>query len=336
MFRPVLLLVILAAVASAQLQPEVFPEIETAIRLTITEGRLPGGVVWVERGGEHYEKAIGERAVEPEREAMTGDTIFDAASLTKVIATTTCVMKLIEQGKMELEAPVARYLPEFLGENKERVTVRHLLMHTSGNKPGIATSGITSYEDAIARACQNPLGDSPGTLVRYSDINFILLGEIVQRVSGTHARRIRRGGDLPSARDEGHRLPARGRVAPAHRADDARHRWRGVVHDPTAQQMGGVAGHAGLFTTAADLARFARMLLGGGELDGVRILQSGDGEADDQRANAGRHRRTARAGLGYRLCPQRAARDNGFRSAATGTPAGRALRFGSIRSRRPS
>ena len=274
MFRPVLLLVVFAAVASAQLQPEVFPEIETAIRLAITEGRLPGGVVWVERGGEHYEKAIGERAVEPEREAMTGDTIFDAASLTKVIATTTCVMKLIEQGKMELDAPVARYLPEFLGENKERVTVRHLLTHTSGNKPGIATGGISSHKDAIALACQNPLGDAPGTLVRYSDINFILLGEIVHRVSGKApdeyaASEVFRPLGM---KDTGYR-PApelRPRIAPTTRGTG-----RGVVHDPTASRMGGVAGHAGLFTTAADLARFARMLLGGGELDGVRILQSG-------------------------------------------------------------
>src|ERR1051325_11003967 len=103
MLRPLLALLLFVAGAAAQLQPEVFPEIDAAIRLAIADGRLPGGVVWVEHGGEHYEKAIGERAVEPEREAMTADTIFDAASLTKVIATTTCVMKLIEEGKVELD-----------------------------------------------------------------------------------------------------------------------------------------------------------------------------------------------------------------------------------------
>ena len=133
MFRPLLALLALAVAASAQLQPEVFPEIETAVRLAITEGRLPGGVVWVEHGGAHYAKAVGERAVEPVREAMTEDTIFDAASLTKIIATTTCVMKLVEQGKVEVDAPVARYLPEFVGENKERVTVRHLLTHSAAD-----------------------------------------------------------------------------------------------------------------------------------------------------------------------------------------------------------
>jgi len=271
--RPLLLLLALAAVASAQLQPEVIPEIETAIRLAISEGRLPGGVVWVEHGTEHYEKAIGERAVEPEREAMTSDTIFDAASLTKVIATTTCVMKLVEQGKVEVDAAVARYLPEFVGENKERVTVRHLLTHTSGNKPGIATGGLASYEDGIARACQNPLGDAPGTLIRYSDINFILLGEIVHRVSGKTldeyaAAEVFRPLGM---KDTGFRpaVELRPRIAPTTRSTG-----RGVVHDPTAGKMGGVAGHAGLFTTAGDLARFARMLLADGELDGVRVLKS--------------------------------------------------------------
>jgi uncharacterized protein YbbC (DUF1343 family)/CubicO group peptidase (beta-lactamase class C family) len=270
MFRPLLALFVFMAAASAQLQPEVFPEIETAVRLAIAEGRLPGGVVWVEHGGEHYEKAIGERAVEPVREAMTADTIFDAASLTKVIATTTCVMKLIEQGKIELEAPVARYLPEFIGEKKESVTVRQLLTHTSGNKPGIATNGITSYEDGIARACRNPLGDAPGTLIRYSDINFILLGEIVRRVSGKPLDEFAAAEVFQplGMKDTGFRPAANPRIAPT-----TRETARGVVHDPTAAKMGGVAGHAGLFTTAADLARFSRMLLAGGELEGVRILK---------------------------------------------------------------
>lgn len=274
MLRPLLLLIFaLAASASAQLQPEVFPEVETAIRIAIAEGRLPGGVVWVEHGDEHFEKAIGERAVEPEREAMTSDTIFDAASLTKVIATTTCVMKLVELDRVEIDAPVTRYLPEFVGENKDRVTVRHLLTHISGEKPDIATSGLASYEEGIARACRIPLGDPPGTLIRYSDINFILLGEIVRRVSG-------KGLDEYAAvevfrplgmKDTGFRPGAelRPRIAPTTLETE-----RGVVHDPTASKMGGVAGHAGLFTTAADLARFARMLLGGGELDGVRVLKT--------------------------------------------------------------
>lgn len=273
MFRPVLLLLASAALAAAQLQPEVFPEIETAIRLAITEGRLPGGVVRVEHGGAHFEKTIGDRAVEPAREAMTSDTIFDAASLTKVLATTPCVMKLIELGKVELDAPVARYLPEFTGENKEGVTVRHLLTHTSGAKPGIPHAGITGYGEGIARACKFPLGDPPGTLIRYSDINFILLGEILRRASGMAldefaAAEIFRPLGM---RDTGFRPAAelRPRIAPTTRGTA-----RGAVHDPTAAKMGGVAGHAGLFTTAGDVARFARMLLAGGELGGVRVLQS--------------------------------------------------------------
>jgi uncharacterized protein YbbC (DUF1343 family)/CubicO group peptidase (beta-lactamase class C family) len=267
MLRPLLFL---ALSASAQLQPEVFPEIDGAIRLAITEGRLPGGVVWVQHGTEHYGKALGERAVEPQREKMTMDTIFDAASLTKVVATTTAVMKLVENGQVDLAAPVARYLPEFAGENKAGVTVRHLLTHTSGNKPGIATSGITSYEEGIARACKNPLGDPPETLIRYSDINFILLGEIVRRASGQSLDAYCAEHIFTPLKmlDTGFRPKPSERIAPTTRGTK-----RGVVHDPTASKMGGVAGHAGLFTTAADLARFARMLLAGGELDGVRILQ---------------------------------------------------------------
>ncbi|MEA3212188.1 MAG: hypothetical protein QOE70_5245 [Chthoniobacter sp.] len=273
MFRPFVTLVVLVVSAVAQLQPEVFPEIDAAIRLAIADGRLPGGVVWVEHGGEHYEKAIGERAVEPVREPMTADTIFDAASLTKAVATTTCVMKLIEQNKVELDAPVARYLPEFVGENKYRVTVRQLLTHTSGTRPGIANNGIATYEEGIARACALPLGDPPGTLIRYSDVNFILLGEIVRRVSGQPLDEFAAAAVFRplGMKDTTFRPGAewRARIAPTTR-DTA----RGVVHDPTASRMGGVAGHAGLFTTAGDLARFARMLLAGGELEGVRILKS--------------------------------------------------------------
>jgi uncharacterized protein YbbC (DUF1343 family)/CubicO group peptidase (beta-lactamase class C family) len=258
--------------AGEGLQPEVFPEIESAVRLAIADGRLPGGVVWIEHKGEHYAKSLGERAVEPQREAMTEDTIFDAASLTKVIATLPCIMKLIEQGRIELDAPVQRYLPEFTGENKEQVTVRHLLTHTSGNKSGISTAGISTYEAGIARACANPLGDPPGKLIRYSDINFILLGEIVRRVGGKPLNEFAAAEIFtPLGMRDSSFVPAatlRSRIAPTTRTTE-----RGVVHDPTSRAMGGVTGHAGLFTTAADLARFARMMLAGGTLDGAQVLK---------------------------------------------------------------
>ena len=249
---------------------------DAAVSLAISDGRLPGGVLWIERRGAAYHRAYGNRALEPGHEPMTEETIFDAASLTKVVATTIAVMKLIEQKKIELEAPVSRFIPEFTGAGKEAITVAQLLTHTSGLRAGIpANPPWEGREAAIALACAEPLPNPPGTSFRYSDINFILLGEIVRRASG-------QGLDTFCAAEifgplklvDTTFLPAdaqRARIAPTTRTEEGL--LRGVVHDPTARRMGGVAGHAGLFTTAADLARFARMLLAGGELEGARILQ---------------------------------------------------------------
>ena len=259
--------------AEAAFFPEKLAEMDAAIRLAITDGRLPGGVLWIERKGVSYHRAFGDRAVRPERAANAEDTIYDAASLTKVVATTTAVMKLVEQGKIELEAPASRYLPAFSGGLKDTVKVRQLMTHTSGTKPGIPSAGWDDYEGGIAKACKEPLATAPGTVIRYSDINFILLGEIVRVASGRPLNEFSAAEIFAplSMKDSGYR-PAdnlRTRVAPTTSEVEC-----GVVHDPTARKLGGVAGHAGLFTTAADLARFARMLLAGGELDGARILKS--------------------------------------------------------------
>ena len=273
-------------------------EIDSIISLAISDGHCPGGVVWIERNGVAYHKAFGNRALEPQREAMTEETIFDAASLTKVVATTPAVMKLVEQGKLDLEAPVSRYLPEFKGAGKETITLRQLLTHTSGLRADIPLSPAWSGADqAIALTCAEPLPNPPGTSWRYSDINFILLGEVVRRVSGRsldafcasevfQPLKMNDTGFVPAAA----LVP---RIAPTERIANARAEerneepgkrllsvdssaevLRGKVHDPTARRMGGVAGHAGLFITAADLARYARMMLGRGELDGIRILQA--------------------------------------------------------------
>jgi uncharacterized protein YbbC (DUF1343 family)/CubicO group peptidase (beta-lactamase class C family) len=252
--------------------PEKLAEMDAAIRLAIADGRLPGGVLWVERNGASYHKAFGDRSLKPERSANAEDTIYDAASLTKVVATTTAVMKLVEQGKIDVEAPVSQYLPQFSGGLKDTVKVRHLLTHTSGNKSGIPLSGWTDYESGITKACQEPLANAPGTVIRYSDINFILLGEIVRKASGRPLNEFTAAEIFqPLGMKDSSYRPAetlRSRIAPTTMEVE-----RGVVHDPTARKLGGVAGHAGLFTTAADLARFARMLLAGGELDGARILK---------------------------------------------------------------
>lgn len=257
--------------------------IDDAICQAITDAKTPGAVFRMEHRGEVYQKAYGARALVPAVEAMTEDTIFDAASLTKVVATTTAVMKLVEQGKIDTEAPLSRYLPEFTGGGKDAITVRQLLTHSSGLRAGLSSAGDWRGAGAALKvACAEPLPDSPGTAYRYSDINFILLGFLVERVSGSPledycAREI--FGPL-GMKDTAYRpfdpetlpLPAdMARIAPTEKLADGRV-LRGVVHDPTARRMGGVAGHAGVFTTIGDLGRFSRFLLGDGELDGARIL----------------------------------------------------------------
>ncbi len=249
--------------------------IDAAITDAIAAGKLPGGVLWLERNGEVHRRVYGQRALAPAPEPGTVDTIYDAASLTKVIATTTAVMQLIERGKLDLQATVARYVPAFAAHGKDSVTVQHLLTHTSGLRPDLdykpAWSGI---EPAVQRACAESLRHPPGSTFIYSDINFIVLGELVRLASGRQlddyaAREIFRPLEMV---DTGFLPPAAliSRIAPTQLING--NMLRGVVHDPSSRMMGGVAGHAGMFTTAADLARFCRMLLNGGELEGVRVL----------------------------------------------------------------
>jgi CubicO group peptidase (beta-lactamase class C family) len=260
----------------AYLRTEKLAEMDAAIEQAIARKQCPGGVLWFEHGGQSYHKAYGRRAVVPASERMTEDTIFDAASLTKVVATTPAILLLIERGQIELDAPAQTYLPEFQGQGKEAITIRQLLTHTSGLRGDIETiSDWHGQAAAIQKACEERLVSAPGTAFRYSDINFFLLGEIVQRVSKVPleefvAREVYRPlnmtntGYLPVA-------SLRPRIAPTEVAHGEP--LRGVVHDPTARHMGGVAGHAGLFFTAEDLARYARMLLNGGALDGVQIFK---------------------------------------------------------------
>lgn len=257
-------------------RPEKLAEMDAAINQAIATHHCPGGVLWLEHRGVSYHKAYGHRSLVPTVEPMTQDTIFDLASLTKVVATTPAIMILVERGQVKLDAPVCTYIPEFTGGGKEQVTVRELMTHTSGLPPDIETrTDWHGRAAAIQKACAEPLQSKPGTRFRYSDINFFLLGEIVRRVSHMPLQdfvqreiygplKMKDTGFLPP-RDK---LP---RIAPTEVVNGKP--WRGIVHDPTARKMGGVAGHAGLFSTASDLARYARMLLNGGSLDGVRILK---------------------------------------------------------------
>lgn len=251
-------------------------EMDAAMTNAIQENKLPGGVIWLERHGQSYHRAYGYRAVAPETEPMTEDTIFDLASLTKVVATTPSIMLLVERGKVNLDEPVHTYLPDFKGEGRDKVTIRQLMTHTSGLPASFTRGAGDGYLAAIQVASQERPRDEANSVFRYSDVNFILLGEVVRRVSGTSldvfaAKEI----FSPLKMTNTCFLPSQSlspRIAPTQRSFLG---WlRGSVHDPKARAMGGVAGHAGVFSTAADLARYARMLLNGGELDGVRILQS--------------------------------------------------------------
>jgi uncharacterized protein YbbC (DUF1343 family)/CubicO group peptidase (beta-lactamase class C family) len=241
-------------------------EIDRTIETAIAEHKLPGGVFHLERGGSVYEKTYGNRALVPAVETMTDDTIFDAASLTKVVATTPSIWLLIERAKIELDAPVSRYLPEFRGGWRDEITIRHLLTHTSGLRPDLDLSTSWSgYDAAIRMAIAEEPRQRPGYTFRYSDINFELLGEIVKRVSGDDL-------DVFAKReifeplgmiDTAFRPADQKRIAPTEQTADGM--LRGIVHDPTARRMGGVAGHAGLFTTVHDLTLYCRMLVRGGD-----------------------------------------------------------------------
>ena len=157
---------------------------DAAINEAIASNQCPGGVLWLEHDEVSYHKAFGCRALVPVREPMTEDTIFDAASLTKVVATTPAVMLLAERGQIRVDAAVTNYLPEFTGDGKESVTVRELLTHTSGLPPDLETkTDWHGQAEAIRKACAEPLQFPPGTAFKYSDISYILLGDIVQRVS---------------------------------------------------------------------------------------------------------------------------------------------------------
>lgn len=267
---------VISSHAKPVLDPARLRKIDAAINDAIDEERLPGAVLWVEHGSNHYWKAYGNRSLVPDDELMTRDTIFDAASVTKVVATTPAVMLLWERGKISLDATVHSYIPEFGGEGKEKITVRQLLTHTSGMPEDVSLKPAWhGTEAAIRLASVMKLKSPPGTEFRYSDINFFLLGEIVARVSHEPlnvfcAHEIYR----PLKMEDTGFLPDKNkmaRIAPTEMTDGVM--LRGVVHDPTARAMGGVAGHAGLFTTAPDLARYARMMLNLGELDGVRIFK---------------------------------------------------------------
>jgi len=243
--------------------------LDPIINEAITQGQIPGAVLVVGHDGQVvYRKAYGSRALEPRREAMTLDTVFDCASLTKVLATTTAIMQLWEHGKFRMSDPVAKYLPEFGQNGKQDITIRQLLVHYSGLPEDLELGKKWEGKDTAYRLAIEVAPDrSPGSAFVYSDINFIVLGALVERLSGEsldeYAAKHIFG---PLAMKETRFGPPRAwepRIAPTEE-DENHHLLRGLVHDPTARRMGGVAGHAGVFSTVDDLAIFAQALLDGG------------------------------------------------------------------------
>jgi serine-type D-Ala-D-Ala carboxypeptidase len=244
-----------------------------SVEMEVDRGSFPGAAIaigrWnrtvLERGFGTLDRGLGSPFVDPDH------TIYDLASLTKVVAATTAVMLLVEDGRMHLDAPVSRYLPEFSGGDKDGVTIRHLLAHNSG-LPAWTETFAHSPEESLRRAIRTPLRARPGQRVEYSDVGFVVLWAAAEAAHG---------GSLVELLEERVFQPlemgftmfnpgsACVRCAPTAHQDG----FRGVVHDPIARRLGGVTGNAGLFSTAHDLSRFAAMLVNGGELDGVRVLQ---------------------------------------------------------------
>lgn len=247
---------------------------EDAILAMVRAGSIPGGALAVGRQGQTVlEKGVGRVGWSSGAEKVDPDrTVYDLASLTKVVATTPAVMLLVQDGKMELDAPVSRYLPEFSGGAKDQVTVWHLLTHTSGLPAGVDLSA-GSPEANWQQLFRTPLEHEPGEKAVYSDVGMNVLFAAAQRVAGEPLFSLldRRVYGPLKMRSTTY-LPGVGcpTCAPTLRVDDLP--VRGLVHDPTARALGGVAGNAGLFSTAHDVGRYAAMLANGGELDGVRIF----------------------------------------------------------------
>ena len=267
--------------------------LDAVVPQQLKAGKVSGAVIAVgrrtARGYETWQKAYGLKQIKPQPALMPLDAIFDMASMTKPIATGTSLMILVEQGRVALDVPVAKYLPEFDTDEKRGVTIRHLMTHMSGMAPYVGAAQRKPIEDKAGFPCPKairdyirklPLATKPGEVKVYSCLNAILCEEVVREVSGQPldvfaAEHVFK----PLGMEETGFTPAASffaRCVPSTRetwAVSADGFLRGQVHDPLAAMQGGVSGNAGLFSTVADLSRFAQMMLNGGELDGVRILK---------------------------------------------------------------
>jgi uncharacterized protein YbbC (DUF1343 family)/CubicO group peptidase (beta-lactamase class C family) len=273
-----------------------FSGIDEAANEAVASGEIPGIVVLIGRGDDVlFQRAYGSRRLLPSPATMTLNTVFDIASLTKPVGTTLAVMTLVERGSIKLEAPVGQYLKEFRGKQFDEITIRRLLTHSAGLGAYPPNAAVArGFPTAVREIAKLPLEYPPGSAFQYSDTGFILLGEVVHRVSGTTLDRYM---DRVLFRPLGLRdtsfQPKAGqlsRVAPTEFANG--HLLLGEAHDPRARLLGGVAGHAGMFSTAADLARICQMLLNGGTIDGQQILRAASVRSMWEVAPDGRGTRT--------------------------------------------
>jgi uncharacterized protein YbbC (DUF1343 family)/CubicO group peptidase (beta-lactamase class C family) len=268
----------LIAIVSSRAHAQDWGGVSAAAGDAVASGEIPGVVVLVGRGDDVlYHQSFGWRRIVPDPVPMTPDTVFDIASLTKPLGTTLAVMSLVERGEVKLDAPLGRYLKEYRGRALQGVTIRRLLTHSAG-LPAIPPTASVSVgmPAAVAHLAKLPLDYPPGSAFQYSDTGFILLGELVRRVSGEPLDRyldrvIFKPLGMPDTRFN---PPARLRDRIAATEYHNGHMLVGEVHDPRARALGGVAGHAGMFSTAADVARLCRMLVNGGVLDGKRIFKA--------------------------------------------------------------
>ena len=282
----------------------------------IADGAFPGAYAVVgTRDGIVAEYGAG-RLDSADATAPNARTVWDLASLTKVVGTTSAVLQLMGRGTLALDTPAVRYLPEWRVAGAERVTVRHLLSHSAGLPAWRALyKESDSSDEALRLVLATPLDTAPGARFLYSDLGFILLGALVERQSGeplaTYGPRRVFG---PAGMSDTRYLPPSGwrrRTAPTEQDPWRQRKLRGEVHDENAARLGGVAGHAGLFSTAHDLARFARLYLNHGVLDGVRVFDSATVAAFTQVQDATVSRRalgwetsTGRNSAGQRLSPR--------------------------------
>jgi CubicO group peptidase (beta-lactamase class C family) len=250
------------------------------LRAEVDSGAFPGAVIAVGRHGRlALLGAVGHYGVDDPRPVEPG-TIYDLASLTKVVGLTTACMLLIDEGKLALDAPITRYVPAFRGPMKDQVTVRHLLTHSAGLVADLPLYDSTATRAAaLAAVDSSTLSTSPGTSYRYSDLSAIVLMQAVERAAGEPldrflADRVFGPLGMPATRF----LPPaawRDRIAPTEHDTVFRHRWlRGEVHDESAARLGGISGNAGLFSNALDLSRLAAMLLNGGAWDSLQLIRA--------------------------------------------------------------